>query len=264
MSVVITGTIADPNAPRILWDKLTGTVAASTAAALFDAVFADQPQTYTAWKPTAVPATWQITPAGTPTVNACAIGCHTLGSAGVTVFVEYLVGGDWLQAATSAPSDDSALLFLFPPVATGTAWRVRITGAVAELGVIMFGQCMVFPRFAKFAPALPITEAEQYRYNVNVTDGGSWAGRSAVSRGLDFEVSIENLSETFAAGPWAAFRAHANEGDATFFIAPKPTSYPEEVAYAWCSDTVRAQRAIANKDLSRQVDLQCSGYRALP
>lgn len=263
MSVFIEGTIPTPNNPRIIWDKIAGEVAASSEDALYEAILADQPQTYTAWRPEAVPATWSITPVSPVPVDSCAIGCHNLGSSGATVFVEYFDGADWIEAATATPTDDSAILFLFAEVAAADAWRIRITGAIAEIGVIMFASAMVFPKGAQFAPGLPITEAEQYEYNVNKTDGGDWAGRSLISNGLQFSVTINNLSETFAAGDWAEFRRHANEGDATFFIAPKPLAYPKEVAYAWSNETIRASRNTPNKAITRSVDLNCQGYREL-
>lgn len=261
MSVTITGDVPFSNAPRVIWDKLAGTIAASTAAALYDAAFADQPQTYTAWKPTAVPATWSVTPDTPAPVDCCAIGCHTLGTTGATVHVEYDAGAGWVTVASATPPDDAALLFLFPAI-TADAWRVRVTGAVAELGVIMFAVATVFPRAAQFAPATPITEAEEYTYATNRTDGGSWAGRSVTSTGLRFSVEISNLSEVFAeSAEWRGFRDHANTGDGAFFIAPKPLAYPREIAYAWSTDTIRAPRAVANKGISRRVDLNLMGYR---
>jgi 2Fe-2S ferredoxin len=107
----------------------------------------------------------------------------------------------------------------------------------------------------------PITEAEQFTYNVNVSATGEWLGRSVVAAGLEFSFQVEHVSETFADGEWALFLRHCNEGDATFYVAPKPVSYPKEVAYAWPSDTVRANRAFPKKEISRTIELQCNGYK---
>jgi hypothetical protein len=264
MSVVIVPYVANTDLPRILWDKITGTVTGSTAAALYDAAFANTPQTYLQWKPTAVPATWEIAPASPVNVDSCAIGCHTLGSSGSTLLVQYTTDGStWITVTTVVPTDDTAILVLFPLNETATAWRIQVTNAVALVGVVMFGVSMVVPIASIFAPQRPITQSEKLSYNVNITDGGNWAGRTLVAKGLEFSFSVQNISESFAEGEFALFRTHANEGNATFFIAPKPASYPKEVAYAWSSDVVVAERVKPNLAISRDITLSCTGYRAI-
>jgi hypothetical protein len=261
MSVVIANGVTNTDLPRIGWRAITGTISASTAASGFAASLAATAQTYSAWRATALPATWAIDAGSAQAVDYAAIGAHEIGSNGGTVFVEYLVGSTWTQAATVTPADDSAILFLFPEV-SAQEWRIRITGTTApRVGNIRFGKVTTLPRLSTFAPALPITEAEQFTYNVNVSATGEWLGRSVVAAGLQFSVQIEHVAETFAAGEWADFRVHCNEGDATFYIAPKPAAYPKEVAYAWPTETVRAERALPNKAISRTLDLQCGGYK---
>lgn len=260
MSVVIATGVTNTDLPRIGWRAITGTITASTAASGFAAALAATAQTYSAWKPTALPATWAVNAGSAQAVNYAAIGAHDIGTASATAFVEYLVGSTWTQAATVTPSDDTAILFLFPQV-SAQEWRIRITGTTApRVGNIRFGRVTTLPRLSTFAPSLPITEAEQFTYNVNVSSTGEWLGRSVVASGLQFSVQIEHVSEAFAAGEWADFRKHCNEGDATFYIAPKPAKYPKEVAYAWPNETVKAERTLPNKEISRTIDLQCGGY----
>jgi hypothetical protein len=261
MSVVIASGVTNTHLPRLGWRAITGTITASSAANGFGAALAATPQTYSAWRPTALPATWAIDAGSAQAVDYCGIGAHSIGSNGGTVFIEYLVGSTWTLAATVTPTDDTALLFLFPEV-SAQEWRVRITGGTpARVGNIRFGKVTTLPRQSTFAPALPITEAEQFTYNVNVSATGEWLGRSVVAAGLEFSFQVEHVSETFADGEWALFRRHCNEGDATFYVAPKPAAYPKEVAYAWPSDTVRANRAFPKKEISRTIELQCNGYK---
>jgi hypothetical protein len=146
---------------------------------------------------------------------------------------------------------------------TAQVWRVAVTVATdaPRLGNIRFGEVTELPRLSTFAPALPITEAEVFSYNVNRSDTGEWLGRSVVSNGLEFSVEVQHVPEAWAATEWRDFRRHCNEGDATFFIAPKPQSFPAEVAYAWPLETVRAERAMPNARMSRAVALLCGGYR---
>ena len=261
MTVVIASGVINTNLPRIGWRAITGTISASSAASGFGAALAATAQTYSAWKPTALPATWAINAGSAQAVDYCGIGAHEIGSTGGTVFVEYLVGATWTQAATVTPTDDSSILFLFPQV-SAQEWRVRITGTTApRVGNIRFGRVTTLPRLSTFSPSLPITESEQFTYNVNVSATGEWLGRSVVASGLQFAVQIEHVSEDFAAGDWADFRKHCNEGDATFYIAPKPAKYPKEVAYAWPTETVKAERTLPNREISRTIDLQCGGYK---
>lgn len=261
MSVVIESGVTNTHLPRIGWRAITGTISASSAANGFGAALAATGQTYSAWRATSLPATWAIDAGSAQAVDYCGIGAHEIGSNGGTVFVEYLVGVTWTQAATVTPTDDSAILFLFPEV-SAQEWRIRITGTTApRVGNIRFGKVTTLPQRSVFSPALPITEAEQFTYNVNVSATGEWLGRSVVAAGLQFSVQINHVPETFADGEWAAFRVHCNEGDATFYIAPKPSQYAKEVAYAWPTETVRAERNVAQRNLSRAINLQCAGYK---
>ena len=261
MSVVIETGVTDTHLPRIGWRGITGTISASSEAAGFGASLAATPQTYSAWRATALPATWAVDAGSAQAVDYCGIGAHEIGSNGGTVFVEYLVGAVWTEASSATPTDDSALLFLFPEV-SAQEWRIRITGTTApRIGNIRFGKATKLPQRSVFAPALPITEAEQFTYNVNVSATGEWLGRSVVAAGLQFSVQINHISETFADGEWSLFRVHCNEGDATFYIAPKPSQYAKEVAYAWPTETVSAERNMAQRNLSRNIQLNCAGYK---
>jgi hypothetical protein len=249
--------------PRIGWRTIGGAASASSQAPGFAAAFALTPQTYTAWRPTAgASETWTLTPPGPDAADYCGIGAHNLGSLGASVSVQRWDGTGWQTILSHDPADDGAILFIFNRVAAAQ-FRVAISGASAapRIGNIKFGVATPLPRKSTFAPALPITEAEQFTYNVNVSATGEWLGRSVVAAGLQFSVRVDHVPEAFAAGEWAAFRVHCNEGDATFYIAPKPAAYPKEVAYAWPTETVRAERVFPNSVMSRAVELQCAGYK---
>jgi hypothetical protein len=265
MTVVVSASIpaAQRNDPRVLWPRhAPASIVVSSAAPLYDGAFAAQPQTYSSWKPTSGTSTIEFDYGVPRPVDSCGIGAHTLFTAGSTVTVQRWTGAAWATVATFAVTSNRAVLFLFPEV-TAQRWRLSITGAAApEIGFLCFSKAMVLPRATRFAPDTPITEAEQYTYNVNRTQTGTWAGRSVSSSGLRFEVRCSNVPESFAAGDWAAFRAHCNVGDGTFFIAPKPQGYPEEVAYAMPTDTLAAGRARSNAAISRDIELACEGYLA--
>lgn len=263
MTVVVATVVPDLHLPRIGWRSISGTITASGEAEGFEATLAADPATYTAWMPDALPATWELDAGALVAADYCAIGAHNLGTVGATVQVQAFFGaiGDWVTIAQESPEDDSAILFLFV-VPNRQRWRLVITGPTPpRIGNIRFGVATKLPRRSTFAPALPISEAERLEYQSNVSATGEWLGRSVVSAGLEFTVAVEHMPEDFAADEWADFRRHANEGDGTFYIAPKPEDYPDEVAYAWPLEPVRAERSIPVAGIARATEIRCGGYR---
>jgi hypothetical protein len=257
-----TGTSVDLNHPRLCWRKLAGTISASSAAEGFNAAFAYSEELVNAWKPTAVPADWTITfPAAAP-VSYVGIGAHTLGSSGATVELQRLVSGLWVTFPGCAltPTDDAAILFLIAPIDLASI-RIRITGAVAEIGYILTGLATEIPRMSRFT-GLPITESQRVEYRDNTSMTGKPLGRTVQRDGLEFDIEIKNLPEAFRAGEWAPFReAMERSGRQFFFYAPKPQKYPDEVALAWQREPAPFERTVPNFRLSGSVSMTCGGYR---
>jgi len=266
MSVILQngfiGIEQDLNHPRLCWRKLAGTVTASTEAEGFDAEFAYSEELVNAWKPTAVPANWTVTFPSSAPVSYVGIGAHTLGSSGATVAIQRLVGSTWttFPGCTATPDDDAAILFLISPVDVG-AIRVRVTGAVAEIGYILVGRVTEFPRKARFT-GLPITESQQVEYRDNTSMTGKPLGRTLQRDGLEFSVEIDNLPETFRVNEWRAFREAMERGGRQFFFyAARPEKYPDEVALAWQRQPAPFERALPNARISGSIAMTCGGYR---
>lgn len=250
--------------PRIGWEKATGTVATTNAAeAGFNGNNANTPLTYTAWQPSAVPSAWRLTFASARAISYVGIAVHNAGTKGATLTLQKRVGGVWSSwgggTAISPTTDDAILFLLMPESVEGIG--IEVTGAVCRIGVIAGGTVMEWPRKARWT-GLPITESRVFDYETNESNTGNWLGRTLKASGLEFQVQIENLPETFRTGDFKAFAAHANTGDATFFIAPRPLGYLDEVAYAWSPGRVNMERAIPNKTVSGAVSLDLIGYRA--
>ncbi|PIY28405.1 MAG: hypothetical protein COZ09_10170 [Comamonadaceae bacterium CG_4_10_14_3_um_filter_60_42] len=267
MTVVIETGFADTgfdlDAPRIGWHSEPGTVAATNEADGFPAANADAPQTYTAWRPSSVPASWRRTFTAPASPSYIAIAAHTIGSSGATVTVRKLtssVWSNWGGDTTLTPTNDDPILFLLNPQ-TVDGIGIQVSTQIATIGHIRAGTVMKWPRRAVWT-GQPITEGRQYNYNVNLSDSGNWLGRTQVADGLSFSMIVNNLSETFRTGDFKDFADHANTGDATFWIAPRPQGYPNELAYAWSPETVRMNRDVPNSRIAGSVTLQCRGYRA--
>lgn len=268
MTVIIqsgfVGTSEDLNHPRIGYVSRGLTISSTgTDAAGFAAANALTPLTYTAWEATTAGQYWRNTFAIPRSIGYVGIAVHNAADVGATLVIQKLTGGSWTNWASGVEvtptTNDTIMFILDPEVVDGIS--VGSIGGAARIGVIRAGPVMEWPRKARWT-GLPITESRQYRYNVNESDSGNWLGRTAVSAGDAFDVQIDNLSETFRSGDFADFAAHCNAGDGSFFIAPRPLSYPNEVAYAWSTETVRMTREIPNKSVSGSVNLSLQGYRA--
>ncbi len=249
--------------PRIGWHREPGTVTATNSAAGFDAAFADNPTTYTAWSPSADPAEWRMTFAAAASPSYIGIIARDVATVGATLTVRKLVGAtwsDWGNGTTITPETNDAVLFLLEPQEVDGI-GISVTGGLPKIINIRAGDVMEWPRLATWT-GLPITESKQFRYNVNESDTGNWLGRSRVAQGLSFDFQVDHLSEHYRRNDFAAFAAHCNEGDATFWIAHRPDGYPEEVAYAWSPDKVEAERQQPNKDIANSVGLSLQGYLA--
>ena len=263
MSVVIaggfTGIAYDLSHPRVCWRRLTGTVAASSAAAGFAAANANTARTDTFWKPTVINATWELDFGGAQNVSYCGIASHTIGSTGCAVSFQTWNGSTWDTVATTTPVDDGPILFL---CATRNVSRARIsitTGTAPVVGVVFFGAATEWPRKAVYAPSVSMQRAKVTEYSTNTTEGGQWAGRSIVRRYTTPKMQVDNLPETWITSDLDAFAAYA-EGE-PFFVCDKPGSYPDSVAYAWSQGDIVPERAIAQATAANSVTLELIGFR---
>lgn len=250
------------NHPRLCWRKHPGTITASSVAQGFGADFAYAEELVNAWRPNSVPAWWRLTFPSAAPVSYVGIGAHTIGSSGATVEIQRLVGGTWttLPGCAVTPNDDDAILFLIAPTDLPSI-RVRVTGAVAEIGYILIGQVTEVPRLARFT-GLPITESQQVEYRDNTSMTGKPLGRTLQRDGLEFSVEIDNLPETFRANEWRPFREAMERGGRQFFFyAPKPLKYPDEVALAWQRQPAPFERLQPNAKISGSISMTCGGYR---
>ena len=261
-----TGDEYDLNHPRIGWRRMSGTITASSSADGFNGANAGTPRTDTAWRPTGSPThIWSLTPASAQVISYAGIAVHDLGTQNATVALQINTGAGFATVAGTsfAPVDDEPILYLIDPVSV-TAARIVITATDAPptIGVIAIGEVTEWPRKAVWT-GTPITEGDDISFADNQSDTGNWLGRTKKANGLEFGMQVNNLTETWRQTEFKEFKAHANGETATFFVAPRPGSYPDELAYAWVTDLARMSREIPNKNVSGTVNLQCRGYRKL-
>ncbi len=262
-----TGTVYPLNHGRVCWNWYDGTVTASTSASGFAAVNAMPPRTDSAWRPTAIPATWDLAFASAQDVSFIGIAKHDLGTKNATIAIQRdISGGSEIYASFDGlgavqPEDDSPLLFLVP-VTNVDGLRIEITAADAPptIALIMAGEAMEMPRPFTWT-GQPITEGDRIGFENTISMTGNWLGRTKVSDGQQFELTMQHASEAWRQGAFADFKAYANGEDAAFFIAARPGTYPNELAYAWATEVVTASREMPNKNISTSVTLSCQGLR---
>jgi hypothetical protein len=233
-----TGTTYPLTNPRIAAYPITGTVTASTAAAGYAGNDANNELTYTAWKPTAVPATWQLSFTST-VVSYCAIAAHNIGSTGGTVQVQEYLAGTFTQLDTHTPTDDSPIVFFFAGRTTDRI-RIRVTNAIPTIGVIWFGRALELPQKSQWTGSLPFNEAVNSVYTENVSDGGHVMDRFATRKAGVCAMEVRNVSETWAAANIPALQAHM--GALPIFMADRPSAYPKSVVYGSQQEPLTAPR----------------------
>lgn len=256
MSVVIQSGISDK--PRICFDKHTSTVSTTSSASGYNPDWMLDGETWSVWRAGSTTQTITLS-FSTQTTSYAALAAHNLGSIGASVTCQ--VGG--VTVGSISPTDDSAILFLFSSRSASQIQFV-ITGGTAEIAVAQAGDALEMPQLSVFT-GLPISESKQVRYRHQQSVTGDVLGRAVEGADLRFDMTVQNLPETFRAATgditWKGFINHV-DNVGPFFIAAKPSSYPDDVAYARATERPRFNRERPNLNNSGAVTFQCMGYAA--
>lgn len=252
------------NHGRVCWQWYGGTVTSTSEASGFADDNALPPRTDSAWRASSLPATWTITFSEAKAFSFLGIAKHNLGTQNATITIEYNDGTGWASIAgfsgVEVPDDAPILALCAERSATAVRVTVDSADAAPTISVIMAGTADEWPRPFTWT-GQPITEGDQIQFDNNRSLTGNFLGRSKRSDGLSFDLTMQNASEAWRVGDFAAFKDYANGGDAVFFVAARPFDYPNELAFAWCPNIIRADRETPNKRISTTVTLQCQGLR---
>ena len=243
---------------RTIWRKAGATVTASSEEADFPASAAAQELTYEFWRPTSLPATWEVDAGEPVTVDYCGIASHTL--AGNTVEVQYFDGDDWQTVSDVVTGDDTPLMFLFGPV-EAQRWRIQISdGDVPSVGVVFFGQTLAMQR-SIYGGHSPLNLSRSTTREPNRSDRGQWLGLSLVRRGISTDFSWQHLTAAWYRANFDPFVEYATQSRGTFFIAWRPVRFPAEVGYCWVDQDDVQPSNMGQRDLM-QVDMTVRGQLA--
>jgi hypothetical protein len=246
--------------PRVGAFPLGGTVAASSAAAGFDAVFAQNSETWQFWRPTALPATWELTFAVASTVSYFGIAGHDLGTAGATVIYETWNGANWDTRVTHSPADNSPIFGLLVPRSIAKA-RIRITGVtLPHVAVIYFGAVIEFPQRAAYVGRQDMQDLISEEFSTPVSDGGHFVGRYVTRRAQPVRLAVRHLSEAFKASTLDPLIGFLRSRPA--FFADRPGPFPKSCAYAYTTGNIVPDREIPNSAAAIAVEFQLAGHVA--
>lgn len=222
---------------RIGYQRISGDVTASSAASGFPASAADNPLTYTGWKPTSVPAWWEIDAGKGVEVDYVGIAAHNLGTIGATVKPQYSTGGspEWEDATDEhMPADNRPIMFLFEEqFASKFRIYIEVDGSPAEMpfvGVVYIGKALAMQR-AIYGGHSPVTLSRETTIRPTVSERGQWLGRSIIRGGFVGSWTWRHLNADWYREHFDRFVKAARERP--FFIAWRPETFPNEVAYCW-------------------------------
>lgn len=226
---------------RIAWDKeepLT-TQASSEVFPAYRKESANNELTYSAWKPlTGDDEFWGVIFQEAKTINYCGIAAHTLADVGASVKVQYFDEG-WIDIAGAEvlPTDNRPILFLFEDI-LDSSFRILISGGneAPRIGVIQFGRTLTMQR-GIYGGHTPITLSRDTVVRPNVSEAGQWLGRSIVRAGSSTEFSWQHLTAPWYRQNFEPFVEHARTKP--FFIAWRPSQYPDEVGYVWTEQDIK-------------------------
>lgn len=225
---------------RIGYKKLSGTMTASSAAAGYDADYANNYLTYNFWKPEALPATLELTADSVSMANYIGIAAHEIGTSNCAVYAEYYDGSDWVTIEGIAPIDDSPIMFIFDTV-TSARFRIRVAGSTApRVGVVFVGMTLDMMR-PIYGGHTPITMGRVTTLKNNRSETGQFLGRTVQRYGTKTSFDWKNLNPQWYRSEFDPFVEAARVQP--FFIAWRPSKYPHEIGYVWTESDITPQNS---------------------
>lgn len=243
--------------PRIGGARYGGTVAASGSAPGFDAENAASPTTGQWWRPDAVPATWALTFDQSRPVSYIGIAAHKCGTNGATLNFQTWNGAAWVTRISHTPTDNSPIFALLKRT-SHTAARVQVVDAVASIGVIYIGDVREFPQLAEYVGSVPFNETQDVQLTVPLSDEGQWLGAFVKRKAGSASMLVSHISED-----WNAAYLQPMIEDmktAPVFIADRPGSEPQSVAYAYTTSRPDNTRDTPNRRVSRSVQFELKAH----
>lgn len=203
--------------------------------------------TFDFWESDNDPDTLRVSLASAQEAAVAMIAAHSLGSQGATLEVQYYDGADWQTIHSVTPTDDQPFCIIWDAI-SADGWGLRITGALAQIGMAWIGPRLVIPG-GVLPDYSPVWAGRRVTKYPGTSRRGQWFGQRIERVGGSVAPEFMPIPYTFAESNMAEFRDHYNEGRA-FVWASAPSVFPDDVAYCWAPDeAVFAPTVLAGGEL---------------
>jgi hypothetical protein len=234
-----------PDHGRIGWHNLvtSGNVTTTSNEAGFPAINLANPTTFQLWRAAAAGAVNITVMFGEATeVDYVGIARHNFGSAGIGYQLQGTVNGSaWSNIdAAQAPADNGIIVHEFTAQALlGLRIQLGAGSAAAQAAVLHVGSITRLQRRI-YVGHTPLNLGRQTAVSTGMSESGQFLGRVVTRR----EYVTQNLDPDWYRETLDPFAEASAAG--TFFWAWRPSSYPNEVGYAWATDNPQPSNDRAN------------------
>lgn len=228
------------NRPIICYDNLitTDNIAATSSATGFPITDVANPATYLYWKANALTAQ-DITITLTDNeqlIDYIAIARHNLYSCGATVTITGNAGGsDFEVVEEFRPTSDDPIIITFDPQAfVELVIEISAADVAAQIAIIYCGEMLRMERniYVGFSPMTINKDSDAV---AGFSENGNFLGRIIVNESRGGNMTLNNLTPAWVRNELKPFLAAAKT--LPFFFAWRPQSYPDEIVFAWQTDT---------------------------
>jgi hypothetical protein len=192
--------------------------------------------TFDWWQPASLPADLSVSLDVISPVDCGLIAVHN----GITFSFQYFDGDDWIDLHDPIETESTAVFMPVFPEVESFNFRVHVTGALEEdarIGVVMLGKSIRMPR-PFYGGHAPVTFNRRTDINTQVTEGGFEKGVMTLRTGAASSVTVRHCPAS-----WVRENLQQINDDLRilpFGFAWRPGSEPDQVAYCWLNNEIRA------------------------
>lgn len=198
--------------------------------------------------------TMQISPGP---VNYFGIAGHNLLGAEIKLQRRDDPADPWTDVTTAViPADNHAIMWYFETVETSAYWRLYIEpseGVYPRIGVLYMGAVLVLQR-RTYVGHTPVTDGQRTSYRTGLSQSSQYLGRVRGSQTLNANLDQNNVDPQFYRDYVRPFARAAETRP--FFMAWRPSTYPEEVGFCWTTRDITPKNALANGYLNFSISGQ--------
>lgn len=196
-----------------------------------------RPETWEAWKPTAVGATWQVDLGSAQEFNYVGI----LGSDS-NVQVEISTDASvwrWVVGNVDLDLYPSAATFIVFPLASARFLRLTLD-AIGLVNSVYVGNVLVMEKHV--TPGhMPLNLARETELTTTMSRSGQMLGQTIRRMGFRAPIAFSKLTPSWIRTNFQPFVLAARQYP--YFTAWNPSEFPEDVAYGWTEEDIKTPYA---------------------